>query len=176
MTKQTTIKADLSQLEDMLKKLGGEFSVKIGIIGSAASETYPDSDATNAEVGLYNEFGTERIPPRSFLRMPLEMHQKDLVKAMGKGEAKERIKSGDVKGFYDALGLAALEIVDQSFPTGGYGSWEANAEITVKGGWMTSTSGKPFYVKGKKSSAPLIDTGQLRRSISYQVVKKSELR
>ena len=44
-----------------------------------------------------------------------------------------------------------------------------NATITVEGGWMRSPSGKPFYVKGKKSNNPLIDTGVMRQSVTYKV-------
>ena len=67
--------------------------------------------------------------------------------------------------------LGILILVQEAFNTGGFGKWPANADITLKGGWMRSSSGKPFYVKPKKSTAPLIDTGQLRRAVSSEVAK-----
>lgn len=45
-------------------------------------------------------------------------------------------------------------------------NWEPNAYITIHGGWMKNkVTGKPVYIKGKKSDKPLIDTGSLRQSI-----------
>ena len=45
-------------------------------------------------------------------------------------------------------------------------NWAPNAPITINGGWMKNkVTGKPIYVKGKKSERPLIDTGSLRQAI-----------
>lgn len=161
MAKQTTIKADLSQLEDMLKKLGGEYVCRVGLIGSKGSEQHEGTELTNATVGLYNEFGTENIPVRSFLRLPLETKQRDIVQGMAKGKAQEAIKEGDIKRFYEIMGLKAVEIIQEAFSTQGYGNWPPNA---------------PSTIKQKGSSSPLINTSQLRRSVDFDVVKKSELR
>ena len=52
----------------------------------------------------------------------------------------------------------------------GSGELAPNAPITVTGGWMRNpVSGKPVHIKGKGSSAPLIDTGSLRSSITHVV-------
>lgn len=161
MAKQTKVTANLSALEGMLESLGGEYAVKVGLIGSGGSEIHDDSDATNAEIGLFQEFGTVNIPPRSFLRLPLETKQKELMKGISKGAAKEAIEEGDIKHFYEILGIEAVGIVQDAFSSGGFGEWPPNA---------------PSTVSAKGSSKPLINTGQLRRSVSYEVVKKSELR
>ena len=44
-----------------------------------------------------------------------------------------------------------------------------NAPITIKGGWMRSKKGKLFYIKGKGSDNPLIDTGFLKMSVVHRV-------
>ena len=45
--------------------------------------------------------------------------------------------------------------------------------ITVEGGWMwNGIAHKPFKVKGKGSSTPLIDTGSLRSSITHVIEGK----
>ena len=49
--------------------------------------------------------------------------------------------------------------------------WKPNAPITIHGGWM-HRNGKSFYVKGKKSDKPIINTGELRKSIRGIVVKE----
>lgn len=87
-----TLKALINLMEDLDQK----YSIKVGIIGEAASEQHEDSGLTNAELGAIHEFGaiinvTDKmrnylhyndihlkedtnnivIPTRSFLRMPL---------------------------------------------------------------------------------------------------------
>ncbi|MBR1821501.1 MAG: hypothetical protein IJ769_07760 [Clostridia bacterium] len=55
--------------------------------------------------------------------------------------------------------------------TGGH--FAPNAGITVEGGWMWNRiAHKPFKVKGKGSSTPLIDTGSLRSSITHVIEGK----
>ena len=62
------VKADLSGLEGLLKNLKDEYSVKIGIIGSDAKQQHDNkSGLTNADIGTFHEFGTKRMPRRSFL-------------------------------------------------------------------------------------------------------------
>lgn len=178
MAEQTRIKSDLSQLENLLKQVGGEFVARVGVIGSAAGEVHDsESGMTNATLGLIHEFGSEsnNIPARSFLRMPLEAQQDKLMQTLDTGSVKESIESGDIKQVYKTLGIAAEQIVKDAFMTGGYGNWKANAPITIHGGWMSNKNGKSFYVKGKGTDKPLIDTGALMRSISSDVVKRSDL-
>ena len=50
----------------------------------------------------------------------------------------------------------------------------ANAPITVQGGWMRNKkSGKLFYVEGKGSDNPLVDTGNMMNSVTYVMRKRS---
>lgn len=54
------VKADLSGLESMLKKLKSNKSVKIGILGSDAKQQHDSkSGLTNAELGTVHEFGAK---------------------------------------------------------------------------------------------------------------------
>lgn len=179
MSQQTRVKADLSKLEALLKEMGGEYVARVGVIGSAAGEIHDEeSDLTNAELALIHEFGNEKnkIPPRSFLRMPLETQQDKLIEALSKSEIKENIEKGNIKQVYKSLGIEAEQIVRDAFLSGGYGQWPPNEPITIHGGWMANKrTGKPVYVKGKGTSKPLLDTGALQRSVSSDVIKKSEL-
>lgn len=163
MAEQTKIRADLSQLENLLKQIGGEFVARVGVIGSAAGEVHDsESGLTNAELGLIHEFGSEsrNIPARSFLRMPLETKQDQLIDKLDTGEVKDAIESGDIKQVYKVLGREGEQIVRDAFMSGGYGNWKANAPATVA---------------RKGTDKPLLDTGALQRSVSSDVVKRSDL-
>lgn len=125
-----------------------------------------------AELALIMEKGSpvNGIPPRPFMqktRMRAEGRFAGLMKKFyyqllrGKGDAVQMLKrlgaayEGEMKGVFTKETFAP------------------NSPITINGGWMRNkVSGKPFKVKGKKSSRPLIDTGRLRGSIMSKVVKK----
>lgn len=164
--KQNTVKADLSDLDEFLNALGKEYAVKVGLVGSKGGETHTDEDGENtdmdnASIGLIQEFGSikNNIPPRSFLRMPIEEKQRDIVEEMQEYLDKDGNEKAVGKEFYERLGAAAVKAIDDAFSTGGFGKWVAN---------------KPETVAQKDSSAPLIDTGQLRRAVDYEVVRNKE--
>lgn len=177
MAEQTKIRADLSKLESLLKEIGGEYVARVGILDESGTPVEGGNGLTMGALGLIHEFGSEtnNIPPRSFLRMPLETKQDQLIEKLDTGEVKKAIESGDIKQIYKVLGREGEQIVKDAFLTKGFGNWKDNAPITIHGGWMTNKNGKSFYVKGKGTDKPLIDTGALMRSIASDVVKRSEL-
>lgn len=162
MNGQTRVVADLSELEALVKELGGQYVARVGILGSNAGAAHTGTDLTNAEIGLIHEFGSlsRNIPPRSFLRMPVEVKQQEIVQGMASYRTKNALEKGEIKRVYRDLGLYAEGFVKQAFASGGYGNWAPN---------------KPSTVAQKGSDKPLIDTAQLRRSITSDVIKKSEL-
>lgn len=160
---QTRITADLSKLEELVKELGGQYVARVGILGAKAAEPHEGAQGmTNSELGVIHEFGSisRNIPARSFLRMPVETKQKDIVQAMGSYKVKNLLENGQIKYVYRFLGLYAESFIKQAFSSGGFGRWAPN---------------KPSTVAQKGSDKPLIDTAQLRRSITSDVVKKSEI-
>ncbi len=161
MAKQTQIKFNLDGLDDLKKKLGGSYVTRVGILGGKAARE-DDAPMNNAEIGLVHEFGSEgaNIPPRSFLRLPLEEKRRELMKAFATNTARAAIESGDYKKVFQVLGVKAEEIIQEAFASGGFGRWPALKASTVA-------------MKG--SSAILIDTGQLRRAITSDVVKKGSI-
>lgn len=102
-----------------------------------------------AEVGVWNHFGTSRIPPRPFLDVGVESVFPSLSSIVRSG-----IKNGEEsKLIMERLGAKAV---------GGVKSY------------MTALKDPPnatSTIKRKGSSNPLIDTGELRRAITYKVVK-----
>ena len=69
-----------------------------------------------------------------------------------------------------AIGTMQVGLIENELKTGNF---EPNAPITIEGGWMTR-NGKAFFIKGKKSNQPLIDTGRLRQSIKYVIQAKGD--
>lgn len=161
MAKQTKITVNLKGLEDLRKQLGNEYVTRVGVLGGKVSR-HDGGPMTNADIGVVHEFGSEsaNIPARSFLRMPVETHGKEITKAMGGAMVKKAVESGNIKQVYQILGVVAERIVDDAFATGGFGQWPVLQQSTID---------------KKGSSAILIDTAELRRSISSDVKRKGEL-
>jgi hypothetical protein len=121
---------------------------KIGVIGQARRE---DEETDQVEVAAANEFGTSTIPERSFIRSTVDERQADLrevVRAVTREVAAGRRSAREAGGILGQWMQAAIrqQIVDVDTPP--------NA---------------PETIERKVSSNPLIDTGQMRQSITYEV-------
>jgi hypothetical protein len=130
--------------------------VKVGVLTGGNSRG--KGEMGNADLGVIHEFGSPviKIPQRSFLRMPLIKFLPEAIKALGVDKWRELILN---QGLYEALvrlGVLAENIVQDAFGSGGFGEWPPL---------------KPATIKRKKSSAILIDTAKLRRSITSKVVE-----
>lgn len=157
--KQTEIRMNLDGLEDFRRQIGDKYITRVGILGSHATRG-GDSSINNAELGLIQMYGsiTNKIPPRDFLVMPIEMKKRELVKIMGGAASREAFAKGNYKRIYEIMGAVAVGFVDEAFATGGFGMWAPN---------------KPATIRRKGSSAPLIDKAELRESQTFDVVSKS---
>lgn len=159
------IKLDVSKMKTLLKFLqGGMPGIKVGIMGQKNARK--GDSPSNAEIGFTNEFGKmtgyPKIEPRSFIRMPLNTHFYDKMlskKSLTAEEFEKAIASGNAEQFAQKVGIVAEETIQDAFATRGWGQWKPNADLTVE-------------LKG--SDSPLIDTGQMRRSITSKVIKENE--
>jgi len=159
------VELDISKMKRLVGFLqNGMPSIKVGIMGQKNKRN--DGIPTNAEIGFANEFGKMtgpvKIPARSFIRMPLQTHFYDKLlskKSLTKKEFEKAVDSGQADKFAAKVGLVAEETIQEAFATRGWGEWKPNA---------------PYTVEQKGSDSPLIDTGQLRRSITSKVMKKGE--
>lgn len=178
-------------LDEWMKALDRKISIKVGIIGNAATQKHPDNDLTNAELGAVHEFGatitvtdkmrnylhsqglhlkkdtmTVVIPTRSFLRMPLMSSEgkKELINVV-KSQISSQFKATDLQsnvtneildGIVHLLAETAYLKVLKAFDSGGFGNWAPVNEFTIK---RRTSPGEP----------PLTDSGDLRRSISYEI-------
>ena len=153
------VTGDFSKLEKLIENLEGNHYVDIGILGENNQSI--EGGYTLAGIGAVHEFGTDRagrgnsvtIPERSFLRMPLETGQQDIENAV-KGHLQKYIADGDIKGIFKLIGIAGEARIQEAFETAGFGTWDPNAESTIR---------------QKGSDSPLIDQGDLRAAITSKV-------
>ena len=171
------VSLDVTRLEAIEVELRKKFVTRVGILGAKSRgrketvEKYSKtgkllghkkgesaSDLSNADIGLIHEKGSKsgKIQRRSFIEMPLQLKIPRIIDKLGQavidGLTKENIMSA-----YKKLGIIGENIIMGAFASRGYERWEAN---------------KPSTIARKKSAKPLIDTAQLRKSISSQVVTK----
>lgn len=127
---------------EILKFMGKE-KLEIGFFESAR---YPNGTFV-AQVAKYNEFGTLRIPMRPFFRNAIQKNIKKWYATL-----QNAINQ-------DLAPNKALSIVGEV----------ARADIIQS---MTDFKAPPnaqSTIKQKKSTNPLIDTGLMRRSVTYKV-------
>ena len=156
-----------SRIKRSLKGLHDNVAL-VGIPGGMAE----GGKITLAEVALIQEKGhlQLRIPPRPFMRETREKASRGRFRRLMEKVYQSVVEKalGAVPGL-KILGQAYEGELKDIFTSGNFAP---NSSITINGGWMRNRiSGKPFKVEGKKSSRPLIDTGRLRQSITYKVVK-----
>lgn len=108
---------------------------------------------TNAELGVIHEFGAPEkgIPERSFMRSTASEEAENLGQ-LGNARIAEFLKGQ--KSAHDAFADVGAYLQGKIVEKITDGDFVANKEETAK---------------RKKSSKPLIDTGQLRASITYEV-------
>ena len=165
--KSFEVRTNTDALEAMKQAMASKYMVKIGIIGSKGhtrKETVTtkkgkhvkgesDSLLTNVEIGTVHEFGSysRHIPRRSFLGWPVKHKASQINKYMALlWRAHCAGKIGIIEA-YKRLGIYVEGVIQTAFATQGFGQWPK--------------------LKRRKGS-PLIDTGQLRKSITSAVVTR----
>lgn len=131
----------------------GPTRVKVGL--PAGSANYPDGTSVFL-VGAVHEFGSEdgRIPERSFLRGTMRAKQRELD-AIAETVAKKVTRSGGTfEQGLNMLGSVLAAAIQEAIADG------------------IPPPNAPSTIARKGSSKPLIDTGHLRQSITWKVVKK----
>ena len=128
-------------------------------IPSAKAEREDGEPINNAAIGYINETGdpARNIPARPFLVPGVREAQKDISNALSSGTI--AALSGDTAGFrnsQEAAGLIAQNAVKKKITDG---------EFTP----LSPNTLKARKRKGRTGEKPLIDTGQLRQSITYVI-------
>jgi len=147
-----TLKMDgLEKLVKALKKKPPE--IRVGILQDKAYRS-DSKGVNNATIGAAHEYGTSKLPQRSFLRVPLGTvlgPRLEASGAVGKDELKEVVKQGTFLPWCHKIGVLAVDVVLGAFDSDGYGQW------------------KPSDMTHKKNHQTLVESGQLRNSIFYDV-------
>ena len=142
-----------------------------GVIGEKAQASHNEESPeplTNAQLAIFQEFGTETIPARPFVGESFRVHREQyrlLLQAL----IKDAIVTGKVS-LVQALGLMGQKMAAdmKAYITSQPADWAPMALSTYL--QKVSLTRKGAFNDPKL----LIDTGRLRASISYEVVGGSE--
>lgn len=170
------VRIDTTKLDALEKQLKIRYAAQVGVLGGVGQTRLKvvhkkvkrgknagkiiaqkvkgsESPMTNAEIGLVHEKGSKskNIPRRSFLLVPLSSKLPERLREVSRGILSAVVNKVSLQVAYEKLARLAEGIVLESFRTSGFGTWPA--------------------LKRRKGT-PLIDSGQLRRSISSRVVTK----
>ena len=139
------------KLERFLRKAGkgGVSGLEVGFFSTAR---YDDKRGTPvAAVAAWNEFGTKRIPERPFFRKAIAGMEDGLLNILKAGIDPEKM------------------VVDEHLAdrVGAYAAGEVQESITA----LEEPPNAPSTVARKGSTNPLIDTGYMRQSVTWEIEK-----
>lgn len=149
--------------EDSLKKLleiekqlrlAKKYSVDIGLIADKVGDKVYGDGQSVLEVGFSHEYGVGQKHKRSFIRMPVKVHHKDIGKFILKEFEKISEGKQTAEKAIGRIGVKVTNIIKGAFRTNGYGNWEPDSAYTIE---------------RKGSSQTLVDTGMLRNSITWRI-------
>lgn len=135
--------------------------VKVGLQSNTASKPKKSSQDTPSHtdvltVGLVHEFGNDRNPERSFMRLTHDMTREDMVAFISTLKDQVFLGRKTVKTSLNLIGLRGVNDIKNTFKNTP-AIWPANA---------------PSTIQKKKSSKPLVDTAQLMNSNTHKVVMR----
>lgn len=192
------VKYNDDNLKTIIAELKKDYFVRVGIIGSKATKAeHKGTHITNAQLGTIHEFGSDdgKHPPRrSFLEDSLKFKLKfndSKLKALREAFFKSFFDKKRPKEFMAELGAKCLKIIEEGFATNGFGMWkplsmpvfDKRLDKAMKSYARLESrmyNGKVAYDKAllKQSlqevlnPAILTDTGKLRHSFSFQVMRR----
>jgi butyrate kinase len=145
--------SDTNRIPDLLRVVDDldRYEVQIGVFGGR--DAYDASGEDVVTIAFANEFGYQNIPERSFLRAGFDSNQSRINQICE--SLLDRVLQGDitVAAMYEAIGAEITGMI-QDYMTN-----------------LRDPPNAPATIEQKGSSNPLIDTGQLRSSITWKVVR-----
>lgn len=154
--------ADIQKLTRQMKDRG--LYVKAGVVGAQATQPHDDTPGalTNAELAVIHEFGTRdgRIPERSFIRSSAAKHRPQYVALLARGV--KAVLSGRTS-YRTVLTLIGEKMASDMRNGIREGIPPPNAPSTLARKLAMTRPGSTGSPK------PLIDTGRLLGSITYEV-------
>lgn len=127
----------------IVKNLKGPNRVDVGIFADQGSDL--------VIYAASNEFGTETIPERSYLRAGVDEKRRSLRRLTSQVAEKVIVGKMSKKEALEIIGASAQKIVQRKIARGPF------------------TPNKPATVVRKGSSKPLIESGRMRQSVTFKV-------
>lgn len=149
--KTKTIDRGMKKFLESTQKLKSAPYVKVGFPEESTGPNKEPGGLTVATVATFNEFGTDRIPERSFIRSTVNENRAEIKTFIQAQKKNILINDGGVK----QLGLIGLKV---------------QTMIQKKIQAFTDPPNAASTIAQKGSSHPLIDTGQMVQSVRYVVV------
>lgn len=135
--------------EQLVKELSKFSGIGTATVGVHKQNSVRPDGLSNAQVAMENHYGTDAIPARPFLDVGVEA----VIPQMNSTFEREMKKSGNAEqALVNMAGVALDGVVDRIDNT-------------------YTPPNSPETIKRKGSSHPLIDTGEMRRSISWEIQK-----
>lgn len=152
------IKFDTKRLKAIAKQWKKNPYVKVGIL--AGKDDKRNDGQTNTQIAFAHEFGSRgrygSLPERSFLRMPIQDDFPTVFNQYAKSPEASVDFVRNPKKFLNVVGELALQVIDDAFANGG----------SSKTKWAELSEQAKAT---KKVDQILVETGQLRDSISYEI-------
>lgn len=140
-----------------LRELAG-LEVRIGYQRGekAVSADSDDSRADLVDIAMWNELGTVNIPSRPFMRDSVDKHMAAINHVLT-AQKEELLNGSSARKILETVGLFQQDLIQTEIEQGDF---VANADSTIK---------------KKGSDKPLIDTGTMKNSVHYWIVKKGSM-
>ena len=162
---RNSVTVDDAALRALQKRVAEPSRVRVGVLASrGGNRRHPNADMTLIDLAIVHEFGAPKagIPERSFLRRTFSL-------TGGRGAVwlpafTARVAKAVVNGKLSMM--AGMAVLGQ----------KAVAEVrsTITTGSGVPPPLKPATIARKGSTRPLVDTGQLINSISYEIVDQND--
>lgn len=154
-------------IEDVIAKVRSikNLKIKAGILGA----NYIDSGESVAQVAMWNEYGTSRIPPRPFMRNAIREDGERWKAELAGGLRAVLTDEASIDEVANQVGAMMQADIQKSIDSN---TSPPNAKGTLKrkARRLVDKSGKP--IKGASGTTQtLIDTGTLYDAISFEVEK-----
>ena len=152
------LRADMKELDGSFVKVGFPAGGQVGEPSKKGSGSKPYSDISEvARIAIWNEFGVPgKIPARPFFRAAIDTNRDKVRDFQDRLSMDVMVGAKTPKQALESLGLFMEDKIKKSLTTG---AWAPNA---------------PRTIKAKGSSRPLIDSGQMRNSVTFTTHKKGE--
>lgn len=163
---------NLKLFDKMTKKMQADLQkhyAKVGVLAAKNTRTGEDENLDNAGLAAVHEFGviSQNIPERSFFRLTQEKRGDDMSAFIASQEDNifKRVMAGETVYVLKRLAAKWNAYIHECFDTEGFGTWAQLSETTIE----NRRKKTPEKSAGDFNPKILQDTGQLERSITYEV-------